>query len=345
MVSFPKDFVWGCAASAYQVEGAWNEDGKGPSIWDRFSHTPGVIKTGDTGDVACDFYHRYREDVALMKELGLKSFRFSVAWSRVFPAGKGVVNSKGLDFYDRLVDELLAAGITPLPTLYHFDLPQALQDEGGWLNRDTARYFADYCATVVDRLGDRARTWLIFNEPWMFTVGPYMMRFPDGNLDKALRGAHVANVAQGLAARAMRATGKVDAVGSAFSMPWACPASDSEADRAAADRAYAFTNVWFLEPALRGRYPEALAGGLDPERIGNAGRRHGDRSRASGLRRASTSTRATSSPPTKASPTSECGESLLPATRRRRTSAGRSTRNRSTRSSCVSGGTTICPSS
>jgi beta-glucosidase len=269
MSVFPKDFVWGCATSAYQIEGAWDEDGKGPSVWDRLSHTPGIIRTGDTGDVACDFYHRYREDVGLMKELGLRSFRFSVSWPRVFPAGKGALNPKGMDFYERLVDELLAAGITPLPTMYHFDLPQALQDEGGWLNRDTARYFADYCATVADHLGDRVKTWLVFNEPWMFTIAPYMLGFPKGgNVDKALRAAHVVNLAQGMAVRAMRATGKVGGVSSAFSMPWACPASDSGADGAAAERAYAFTNVWFLEPALKGRYPDALMGGLDPERVG-----------------------------------------------------------------------------
>ena len=268
MPVFPRDFVWGCAASAYQIEGAWNEDGKGPSIWDRLTHTPGIIRTGDTADVACDFYYRYREDVAIMKELGLKSYRFSVSWPRVFPTGKGTVNQKGLDFYDRLVDELLAAGITPLPNLYHFDLPQALQDQGGWLNRDTARYFADYCAKVVDCLGDRAKRWLVFNEPWMFTVMPYMMRFPEGNLDNALRAAHVANLAQGLAVRAMRATGKVDAVGTAFSTQFACPASESDADRAAAERGHAFLNAWFLEPVMRGRYPDALVGGLDPERVG-----------------------------------------------------------------------------
>ena len=268
MSAFPKDFVWGCAASAYQIEGAWNEDGKGESIWDRLTHTPGIIKTGDTGDVACDFYHRYREDVAIMKELGLKSYRFSISWPRVFPTGKGDINQKGLDFYDRLVDELLAAGITPFPTLYHFDLPQALQDEGGWLNRDTAGYFADYCAAVVDRLGDRAKAWLVFNEPWMFTVMPYMVFFPEGDLDSALRAAHVANLAQGLAMRAMRATSQVDAVGTAFSMPFACPASEGDADRAAAERGRAFTNVWFLEPSLKGRYPEALVGGLNPERAG-----------------------------------------------------------------------------
>jgi beta-glucosidase len=271
MSAFPEDFIWGCATSAYQIEGAWNEDGKGESIWDRFSHTPGNIRTGDTGDVACDHYHRYREDVSLMKELGLQGYRFSVSWPRVFPTGKAPLNKRGLDFYDRLTDELLAAGITPLPTMFHWELPQALQDEGGWGNRDTAKHFAEYCRTVVDRLGDRVKTWLVFNEPWIFTIGGYLAGILAPGLrdpELALRTTHVVNIAQGLAVRAMRATGKVKAVSTAFDMPWSCPASDSEADRAAADRWHGFSNVWFLEPALNGRYPDVYVGGLDPERLG-----------------------------------------------------------------------------
>jgi beta-glucosidase len=270
-VEFPKGFVWGCATSSYQIEGAWNEDGKGASIWDRFCHAPGNIKDGDTGDVACDHYHRYPEDVALMKELGLNAYRFSVSWPRIFPQGKGQVNEKGLDFYSRLVDELLGAGITPFPTMYHWDLPQALQDEGGWDNRDTAQHFADYCATVVDRLGDRVKRWLIFNEPWVFTViGHLAGVHPPGlrDSDLMLRTTHIANIAQGLAARAMRATGKVEELGTAFNMAGIYPASDSAEDRAAAERVHAFNNVWFLEPALKGRYPDAYPDGLDPERLG-----------------------------------------------------------------------------
>lgn len=268
---FPKGFVWGCATASYQIEGAWNEDGKGESIWDRYCHTPDHIKNGDTGDVACDHYHRYREDVALMKELGLKGYRFSISWPRVFPQGKGEVNPKGLDFYSRLVDELLAAGITPFPTLYHWDLPQALQDQGGWASRDTAQHFADYCAAVVDHLGDRVKSWMIFNEPWVFTVLGYMagghapgVRDPE----VALRTTHIVNLAQGLAARAIRATGKVEAVGTAFSMTGVYPASDSAEDRAAAERLHGFSNLWFLEPVQNGRYPDAYVGGMDPERLG-----------------------------------------------------------------------------
>ncbi|MDI6858392.1 MAG: GH1 family beta-glucosidase [Dehalococcoidia bacterium] len=269
-VEFPRDFTWGCATSAYQIEGAWNEDGKGESIWDRFSHDPGRIKDGDTGDVACDHYHRYKEDVALMKELGLKAYRFGISWPRVFPEGKGLLNEKGLDFYRRLIDELLAAGITPLPTLYHWELPQALQDVGGWANRDVAGYFADYCATVVDRLGDRVDAWLIFNEPFVFTILAYLTgAMAPGIRDTALalQTSHIANLAQGLAVKAVRATGKAKSVSSAFSMSGFTPQTDSEEDRQAAERFHAFTNVWFLEPALNGRYPDAYPRALDPERL------------------------------------------------------------------------------
>ena len=270
MTNFPKDFIWGCGASAYQTEGAWNEDGKGESIWDRFAHTPGHMKTGDTGDVACDFYHRFREDVAIMKELGLKSYRFSVSWPRIFPTGKGPLNQKGLDFYDRLVDEMLGAGIVPLPTMFHWELPQALQEEGGWANRETAKHFADYCAAVADRLGDRAKTWLVFNEPFIFTIAGHLLgALAPGIADSALalRTTHIVNIAQGLAVKAMRATGKVQAVSSAFNVQWVCPASDSEAARAAAERWHGFSNLWFLEPPLNGRYPDACLN-PDPERLG-----------------------------------------------------------------------------
>src|SRR5512146_2436990 len=159
MLQFPQGFVWGAATSSYQIEGAAREDGRGESIWDRFSHTPGKTRDGDTGDVACDHYHRYREDVALMGELGLNGYRFSVAWPRVLPEGRGHVNATGLDFYDRLVDELFANGIEPFVTLYHGDLPQALEERGGWPERDTAAAFVEYTEVVAARLGDRVRHW------------------------------------------------------------------------------------------------------------------------------------------------------------------------------------------
>ena len=164
---FPRDFLWGSATAAYQIEGAIAEDGRGPSVWDTFSATPGRTENGDTGDIACDFYHRYPEDVQLMKQLGHDAFRFSIAWPRVLPQGRGTVNAKGLDFYDRLVDELLANGITPFPTLFHWDLPQALEDEGGWTVRSTIDAFCEYVEAVVGRLGDRVEHWATHNEPWV----------------------------------------------------------------------------------------------------------------------------------------------------------------------------------
>src|SRR5947209_6051247 len=171
---FPADFLWGGATSAYQVEGSPLADGAGPSIWQRFAHTPGMMKNGDTGDIACDHYNRYREDVAIMKALGLKAYRFSISWSRVLPEGTGRVNRGGLGFYERLVDELLANGIQPLPTLYHWDLPAALDDRGGWLNRDIAEWFADYGRVMFKALGDRVKMWGTINEPWVVTDGGYL---------------------------------------------------------------------------------------------------------------------------------------------------------------------------
>ena len=166
---FPANFMWGSATASYQVEGAWQEDGKGPSIWDTFAHTVGKVKGSDTGDVACDSYHRYKEDIAIMKRLNLKSARFSIAWTRIQPTGTGAVNQKGLDFYRRYVDALLEAGLRPMCTVFHWDLPQALEDQGGWPNRDVYKQFADYAGIVSKALGDRVDTWAIFNEPWVFT--------------------------------------------------------------------------------------------------------------------------------------------------------------------------------
>jgi beta-glucosidase len=257
---FPRDFSWGTATAAYQVEGAWNEDGKGESIWDRFSHTPGRIMNGDTGDVACDQYHRYKEDVALMKELGLRGYRFSISWPRVFPEGKGRLNQPGLDYYNRLVDELLANGIRPFPTLYHWDLPQALQDEGGWANREIVNHFATYAETCIKALGDRVKHWMIFNEPWVFTFLGYINGFhAPGIADRAtgMRATHIVNLAQTAALRAMRAVGSAEAIGTAFSMSASYPYSDSPEDRAAAERHHAFNNDWFLRPIMKGEYPRA----------------------------------------------------------------------------------------
>jgi beta-glucosidase len=261
-IAFPKDFWWGAATAAYQVEGAWNEDGKGESIWDRFAHTPGRIKNLDTGDVACDHYHRYREDIELMRALNLNSYRFSVSWPRIQPAGSGQPNPKGLDFYRRLVDALLEAKIRPFLTLYHWDLPQALEEAGGWPNRETADRFADYVAIVARALGRHVSDWILLNEAVVFTTDGYLngKKAPGRkSLRATLQASHTANLAQAKGFRALKAEQAQARVGSAFNMSPCEPASASEEDRLAAERAHRYRNLWFLEPALKGRYPDALA--------------------------------------------------------------------------------------
>jgi beta-glucosidase len=260
-IPFPKGFFWGTATAAYQIEGAWNEDGKGESIWDRFAHTPGKIKNGDTGDVGCDSYHRWGEDIALMRAMNLNSYRFSISWTRIQAAGSGAANSKGLDYYRRLVDALLEARIRPLVTLYHWDLPQALEDAGGWPNRDTAAHFADYVDIVARALGDRVSDWILFNEPSAFTdLGHLEGQHAPGrkSLLDFLPATHTVNLAQAAGFRALKAACPTARVGTAFSMSPCEPATSSEADKLAAERAHAMTNLWFLEPALKGRYPDAL---------------------------------------------------------------------------------------
>ncbi len=260
-IAFPKGFFWGTATAAYQIEGGWNEDGKGESIWDRFAHTLGKIKNGDTGDVACDSYHRWRDDIALMRAMNLTSYRFSISWPRIQPSGSGAVNPKGVDYYSRVVDALLEAHIRPFVTLYHWDLPQALEDAGGWPNRDTAGRFADYVQLVVQALGDRVSDWVLFNEPDAFVDLGYLegTHAPGRkSLLDFLRATHVVNLALGEGFRAVKAARPRARVGTAFSMSPCEPASNSEEDKLAAERAHAITNIWFLEPALRGRYPEAL---------------------------------------------------------------------------------------
>ncbi len=261
-LAFPKGFHWGTATASYQIEGAWNADGKGESIWDRFVRQPGKVKEGATGDVACDHYHRWAEDVALMKSLGMTSYRFSVAWPRIQPTGAGPANAKGLDFYSRLADALLRQGIRPFPTLYHWDLPQALEDAGGWANRDTAARFGEYAAIVAKALGDRVSEWMVFNEPNVFTMLGYGMGVhAPGKADfpLAMRATHVVNLAQGDGVRALRAAVRKPRIGGAWAMMTFEPADPkSEADRDAARRWQVFWNSWFLDPALRGRYPEAI---------------------------------------------------------------------------------------
>ena len=257
--TFPPGFVWGSATSSYQIEGARHEDGKTDSIWDLFAHTPGKIRDGSDGDVACDHYHRYPEDIAIARELGLGAHRFSIAWPRVIPDASGAANSAGLDFYDRLVDGLLDAGITPYPTLFHWDLPLWVEERGGWTDRAIIDSFAAYADAVVRRLGDRVGTWLVLNEPQILTwlgyeTGTHAPGIKDRDL--SLRVSHIVNLAHAAGVRAVRAAAPGALVGSAWNMDVAYTASDDPADGAAAERYHARVNGWFLDPLVRGAYPD-----------------------------------------------------------------------------------------
>ncbi|MDM4720989.1 GH1 family beta-glucosidase [Micromonospora sp. WMMA1363] len=256
---FPEHFVWGAATAAYQIEGAARDDGRGPSIWDTFSRTPGKVYRGHTGDVACDHYHRYAEDVALMAELGLRAYRFSVAWPRIQPDGTGPVNPRGLDFYDRLVDTLLDRNINPIVTLYHWDLPQTLADRGGWTNRETAEHFATYATAVHARLGDRVGVWTTLNEPWCSAYLGYGNGVHAPGVQDpaaAFTAVHHLLLAHGLAARALRAAG-AETVGITLNTADVRPADpDSAADNAAVRLVDGLHNRIFLDPLLRAAYPE-----------------------------------------------------------------------------------------
>lgn len=257
-VWFPDGFLWGAATAAYQVEGAVHEDGRGPSIWDVFSHTPGRVIHGDTGDVACDQYHRLEADLDLLVELGIPAYRFSVAWPRILPSGHGAVNQRGLDYYARLVDGLLERSITPMLTLYHWDLPQALQEAGGWTNRDTAAYFADYATVVYRLLGDRVPFWVTLNEPWCSAfVGHLEGRHAPGwhNEAAALAATHHLLLAHGTAVRVLRAAGARDGLGITLNLTQNVPASNDSTDAAAARRRDGNENRLFLDPLFRGSYP------------------------------------------------------------------------------------------
>jgi beta-glucosidase len=254
-----RDFVWGVATSAYQIEGSPRADGAGESIWDRFVTVPGTILHGEDGQVACDHYRRLAEDVRLMADLGVDGYRFSIAWTRVVPDGDGPVNPAGLGFYDRLVDELLAAGITPYPTLYHWDLPQSLQDRGGWPARDTAHAFAAYASVVGEVLGDRVTTWMTHNEPWVSTyVGHLYGVFAPGLQDwgAALAAGHHILLSHGLAVDALRAAIPRARVGIALDCRPCAPASDDPADLAAARHFDGFRNRWFFDPVFGRGYPD-----------------------------------------------------------------------------------------
>lgn len=260
-LAFPEGFLWGAATASYQIEGAVAEDGRTPSIWDTFSRVPGAVVAGDTGDVACDHYHRMPQDVALMRELGLASYRFSVAWPRVRPDG-GAVDQRGLDFYRRLVDELGEAGIRPWLTLYHWDLPQALEDAGGWTNRDTAYRFAEYAATVHDAIGDRVPVWTTLNEPWCsaflgYTGGQHAPGRQEGAA--GLVAAHHLLLGHGLVVDELRRRGADNQLGITLNFTVADPHDPSdELDRDAARRIDALHNRVFLDPVFRGEYPADL---------------------------------------------------------------------------------------
>ena len=271
--AFPEGFYWGVATSAYQIEGAWNDDGKGPSIWDTYAHTPGKIKNGDTGNVANDHYRRYNEDVALMKSIGAKAYRFSISWPRIFPQGTGAPNPKGLDFYNRLVDELVVAGIAPFPTLYHWDLPQSLQDKGGWQNRDTAKAFRDYAGYTAEKLSDRVHHFFTINEFRSFVdMGHHGMDVPvpggtmtielapglklgPGQLNQV---RHHAVLAHGLAVEAIRAKGKAGTkVGPAEVIEVFVPLIEVPEHIKAAQTATLEANAPFLTVMLEGKYTDA----------------------------------------------------------------------------------------
>ena len=262
-LTFPQQFVWGAATASYQIEGAVAEDGRGPSIWDTFSHTPGKVERGETGDVAADHYHRMRDDVAIMAGLGLRSYRFSIAWPRIVPAGSGAVEQRGIDFYSRLVDALLADGISPVATLYHWDLPQPLEDAGGWPDRDTAFRFAEYAEVIGRALGDRVDTWSTLNEPWCTAFLGYAAgAHAPGRTEPeaALKAAHHLNLAHGLAVQALRGVVKAEAKMSAtLNIHQFRPADPDNADDLdAARRLDAVGNRIFLEPMLHRRYPVDL---------------------------------------------------------------------------------------
>ena len=278
---FPTDFLWGAATSSYQIEGAVGADGRGESIWDRFSHTDGRTENGETGDVACDHYQRWAADVDLMADLGLRAYRFSIAWSRIVPEGRGRVETRGLDFYRRLVDRLRERRIVPVATLYHWDLPQALQERGGWANRETAEAFAEYADTIFESLGADVPIWITHNEPWVAATIGYLegIHAPGiRDLQQMLDASHHLLLSHGLALERYRSRGLAGQIGITLDLHPTSPATGSDADVLAARGAEEFTNGWYLDPLLRGSQPEHLGrifrdAGTDP----TAAVRDGDR--------------------------------------------------------------------
>ena len=259
---FPDGFLWGVATSAYQIEGAVDADGRGSSIWDTFTHTPGKIANGDTGDVACDHYRRWREDVDLLGALGVNAYRFSIAWPRLYPTGRPPLERRGVDHYDRLVDALLERGIEPIVTLYHWDLPEALEDEGGWLNRETVERFTAFAATCFDAYGDRVRRWGTINEPWIIGLLGYLHGLHAPGVKDDVRGEatvfHHVLLGHGRAVQAYRERGRHGEIGIVLSLAPHYPGSDDPADREAAWASDGYVNRWFLDAVFRGAYPEDM---------------------------------------------------------------------------------------
>jgi len=260
-IHFPTDFIWGAATSSYQIEGGSDLDGKGESIWDRFCHTPGKVYNGDTGDVSANHYQYWREDIQLMKDIGLQAYRFSISWPRILPNGTGEVNQKGIDFYSRLVDGLLEAGIQPFVTLYHWDLPQALQDRGGWPARETADAFVNYTEVVTQALGDRVKHWMTFNEPWVSAwLGYFTGEHAPGHqdLDEMLSAAHHLLLAHGAAVPVIRNNVPEGEVGIVLNLYPMYAASASEADRGLARLWDGLQNRWYLDPLAGRGYPQDI---------------------------------------------------------------------------------------
>ena len=255
---FPPNFLWGSATSSYQIEGAWNKDGKGESIWDRFTHTPGNIQDNSTGDKGCDHYHRWQDDIQLMKSLNLQAYRFSIAWPRILPTGRGPINQKGLDFYNKLVDGLLEAGIRPNATLYHWDMPQTLQDEGGWTVRSTTEAFIEYTEVVTQSLGDRVSIWGTFNEPFVSAYLGYMTgdHAPGHkNVDEMLAASHHLLLAHGWAVPIIRQHSPQSEIGIILNLGYKMPASPSRADLDATRITDGIVNRWYLDPIFGRSYP------------------------------------------------------------------------------------------
>ncbi|WP_058306566.1 GH1 family beta-glucosidase [Gracilibacillus massiliensis] len=261
IIQFPKDMKWGTATASYQIEGATSEGGRGVSIWDTFSKTPGNVVNGDNGDVACDSYHRYEEDVEIMKELGIDVYRFSVAWPRIFPNGTGEVNQEGLDYYHRLVDKLLEAGIEPMCTLYHWDLPQALQDKGGWNNRETIDAFVNYAEVMFKEFSGKIKQWLTLNEPWCISfLSNFIGIHAPGNQDLQLATqiSHHLLVAHGKTVKKFRELGFDGQIGFAPNTTWLEPYSNRQEDIDACNREIGWYIEWFMDPVFKGTYPQFL---------------------------------------------------------------------------------------